>query len=181
MLWKKVNKNLTVADAIFILKDEGGILNRTKKRQAARKHIKQARWLAVVLLLVFSFLCTEAEGAAVTSPFGWRTHPVTGEWKFHTGLDIGYEYGDGIAAMLPGRVVYAAEYGGYGNCIILEHEGGDHTLYAHCSAIYVSYGQYVDQGSVIGAVGDSGLATGAHLHLEWWHNGKYTDPMGLWR
>ena len=95
-------------------------------------------------------------------------------------VDIGYDYGTGIPAMLDGRVVYAAPYGGYGNCIILEHAGGDHTLYAHCSALYASYGQYVSKGTVIAAVGSTGFSTGPHLHLEWWHNGQYVDPMGLW-
>lgn len=95
--------------------------------------------------------------APITSPFGWRIHPITGEWKFHSGVDIGYDYGTGIPAMLDGRVVYAAPYGGYGNCIILEHAGGDHTLYAHCSALYASYGQYVSKGTVIAAVGSTGF------------------------
>ena len=53
-------------------------------------------------------------------------------------------------------------------------------LYAHCSALYASYGQYVSKGTVIAAVGSTGFSTGPHLHLEWWHNGQYVDPMGLW-
>lgn len=104
---------------------------------------------------------------------------MTGEWKFHTGVDFGYEYGTGIGAVLPGKVVYAAEYDGYGNCIILEHENGDHTLYGHCSELYVSYGEYVTQGQLIAAVGSTGVSTGSHLHLEWWHNGEYADPLLL--
>lgn len=131
-----------------------------------------------IILLIIS---TTALAAPITSPFGWRIHPVTGEYKFHTGLDIGYDYGDDIYAMLPGKVVYAAYYGGYGNCVILEHNGGDHTLYAHCSKIYAVYGQQVDRGTLIATVGDSGITTGPHLHLEWWHNGQYADPIGLWR
>ena len=133
----------------------------------------------LVLLFTFSF-CSVSLATPITSPFGWRTHPVTGEWKFHAGIDIGYDYGTDIVAMLPGRVVYAAEWGGYGNCVILEHDGGDHTLYGHCSDIYVSYGDYVEKGQVIAAVGSTGLATGPHLHLEWWHNGEYADPLELW-
>lgn len=132
--------------------------------------------------LIFLF-CISLSGSAlaapVTSAFGWRTHPVTGEWKFHTGVDFGYEYETGIGAVLPGKVVYAAEYDGYGNCIILEHENGDHTLYGHCSELYVSYGEYVAQGQLIAAVGSTGVSTGPHLHLEWWHNGEYADPLLL--
>lgn len=138
----------------------------------------------LVLSLVFLsciFISIVAYAAPITSPFGWRIHPVTGEYKFHSGVDIGYDYGTGIVAMLPGRVVYSAVYGGYGNCIILEHAGGDHTLYAHCSALYAEYGQYVEKGQLIAAVGSTGISTGPHLHLEWWHNGQYADPLGLWQ
>lgn len=71
------------------------------------------------LLVVFLFCCgSSALAAPVTSPFGWRIHPITGEWAFHSGVDIGYEYGTDIVAMLPGRVVYAAEWGGYGSCMV---------------------------------------------------------------
>lgn len=137
-------------------------------------------YLIGFLVLLIIFICRNAHAAPVTSPFGWRIHPITGEYKFHTGLDIGYDAGTAIVAMKPGIVVYCAWYGGYGNTVILEHPDGDHTLYAHCSTLYCNHGQYVDKGSVIAAVGSTGNSTGPHLHLEWWHNGQYTDPMGLW-
>lgn len=137
-------------------------------------------YLIGFLVLLFVFVCRNADAAPVTSPFGWRIHPITGEYKFHTGLDIGYDAGTAIVAMKEGTVVYSAWYGGYGNTVILEHPDGDHTLYAHCNALYCNYGQWVDKGSVIAAVGSTGNSTGPHLHLEWWHNGQYTDPMGLW-
>ena len=138
------------------------------------------KFIICVLLLTVLSATGIVSAAPITSPFGWRVHPITGEYKFHTGLDIGYDYGDGIAAMLPGNVVYSDWYGGYGNCVILEHDGGDHTLYAHCSVLYCSYGQWVDKGSVIAAVGSTGNSTGPHLHIEWWHNGQYADPYLLW-
>lgn len=134
----------------------------------------------LIFLVSLMMIPAIVQAAPVTSPFGWRIHPITGEYKFHTGLDIGYDYGTGITAMLPGKVVYAAEYGGYGNCIILEHDNGDHTLYAHCSCLYSHYGQYVDKGTVIAAVGSTGNSTGPHLHIEYWHNGQYADPITLW-
>lgn len=137
-------------------------------------------FIKIIALFIFMINCSLAHAAEITSPFGWRVHPISGEWKFHTGIDIAYEYGTPIVAMLDGTVVYAAEYGGYGNCIILEHAGGDHTLYAHCSALAANYGTYVPKGSVIAYVGSSGYSTGPHLHLEWWHNNEYTDPIGLW-
>lgn len=133
-----------------------------------------------MLLLLLLVLNSAAAAPVITSPFGWRVHPVSGEWRFHTGIDLGMEYGDAVAAILPGTVVYAAAYGGYGNCVILAHAGKDYTLYAHCSKIYCSYGQNVQKGEVIATVGDSGIVTGAHLHLEYWHNGQYTDPLKLW-
>ena len=100
--------------------------------------------------------------------------------EVHSGMDIGYEEGTAIPAMMPGTVVYSAWYDGYGYTVILEHENGDHTLYGHCSALYCNYGQYVEKGTVIAAVGSTGYSTGPHLHLEYWHNNQYTDPQVLW-
>lgn len=136
--------------------------------------------IVIVLLFISSFTVNIAAAAPITSPFGWRVHPITGEWKFHSGIDIGYEEGSAVTAMLPGTVVYSAWYDGYGYTVILEHDMGDHTLYGHCSALYCKYGQYVDVGTVIAAVGSTGYSTGPHLHLEYWHNGQYTDPTALW-
>lgn len=123
---------------------------------------------------------TSVDAAYITSAFGWRIHPITGEYKFHSGLDIGYEYGAPILAMLSGKVVFAGLYGGYGNCIIIEHENGDYTLYAHCSKLIAEYNDIVEKGQCIAYVGSTGISTGPHLHLEWWKEGKYADPMGLW-
>lgn len=138
------------------------------------------RHIILVTLILLAQVNITAKAADITSNFGWRVHPVTGEWKFHSGIDIGYEYGTPIVAMLAGKVVYAAEYDGYGNCIILEHPGGDHTLYAHCSSLATAYGAQVGRGDVIAYVGSTGISTGPHLHLEWWHNNQYVDPLGLW-
>ncbi|WP_462381037.1 M23 family metallopeptidase [Phascolarctobacterium faecium] len=133
-----------------------------------------------ILLAILMLLCSTVYAAPITSPFGWRIHPITGEWKFHSGLDIGYEEGTAIPAMMSGTVVYSAWYDGYGYTVILEHTNGDHTLYGHCSALYCNYGQYVEKGTVIAAVGSTGYSTGPHLHLEFWHNNQYTDPSLLW-
>ena len=65
--------------------------------------------------ILFNTFTLQAAAAEITSPFGWRINPITGEDEFHSGIDIAYEFGTPIGAMLPGRVVYAAEYGGYGN------------------------------------------------------------------
>lgn len=134
----------------------------------------------ILILFIFTSICSLTDAAEITSPFGWRIHPITGEWHFHTGIDISYEYGTPVVAMLDGTVVFAAEYGGYGNCVIIEHAGGDHTLYAHCSSLNAYYGSYVSKGDVIAYVGSTGNSTGPHLHLEYWHNNEYTDPLMLW-
>lgn len=128
------------------------------------------------LLCLLQSFCFAVE---VTSPFGWRVHPISGAYRFHTGSDLGYGMGDAAPAMLPGKVVFAGEWGGYGNCVILEHANNDHTLYGHLSEIYVYEGQPVGLHEAIGAVGSTGYSTGPHLHLEWWHNGEYVDPLPL--
>lgn len=135
------------------------------------------KWFGLVVALVL--LARSCWAVPVTSPFGWRVHPITGQYKFHAGVDLGYEYGDPVRAMMPGKVVYCYWWGGYGNCVILEHPNGDHTLYGHMSRIDVGYGQEVPRGQMIGRIGSTGLSTGPHLHLEWWHNGAYTDPMAF--
>ena len=138
------------------------------------------RLICYLLFSIFMMMCSISFAAPITSDFGWRIHPVTGEWKFHSGIDIGYNEGEPIVAMRAGKVVFSAVYGGYGNCVIIEHNDGDHTLYAHCSSLVARYGDYVERGELIAYVGSTGISTGPHLHLEWWHNGTYTNPLGLW-
>lgn len=137
----------------------------------------------IAKILIF-FLCISihciAGAAPITSPFGWRIHPISGEWAFHTGVDIGYEYGTDIVALHAGKVVYVAPYGGYGNCVIIEDSAQDHQLYAHCSELLCSYGEMVAKGQVIARVGSTGNSTGPHLHVEYWKNGNYVDPLELW-
>jgi len=113
----------------------------------------------------------------ITSPFGMRTDPVTGRYQLHSGIDIGVGYGVPIQASADGIVIYAGWYGGYGNAIIIDHSSGLSTLYAHCSAMYVSDRQWIQRGQVIGAVGATGWATGPHLHFEIRVNGVPVDPL----
>ncbi|HEY7993958.1 MAG TPA: peptidoglycan DD-metalloendopeptidase family protein [Candidatus Eremiobacteraceae bacterium] len=113
----------------------------------------------------------------ITSPFGMRVDPVTGRYQLHSGIDIGADYGVPITASADGSVIYAGWYGGYGYAIIIDHGGGWSTLYAHCSAMYVSANQPVRQGQVIGAIGATGWATGPHLHFEIRRNGVPLDPL----
>jgi murein DD-endopeptidase MepM/ murein hydrolase activator NlpD len=113
----------------------------------------------------------------ITSPFGWRIHPISGLRRFHEGIDIAASMGTTIGAAEAGRVIYAGWYGGYGNYISIDHGGGVSTGYGHCSRIYVSVGQDVARGQAIGAVGSTGNSTGPHLHFEVRINGKPIDPL----
>ena len=101
----------------------------------------------------------------VTSRYGWRSHPVTGSWAFHSGIDLGAPKGTPVLATKNGKVSFAGWSGGYGNLVELGHsEFG--TRYAHLSAIYVQSGQNVVKGQQIGLVGSTGRSTGPHLHFE---------------
>jgi murein DD-endopeptidase MepM/ murein hydrolase activator NlpD len=112
----------------------------------------------------------------VTSNFGWRTHPILGTERFHSGIDFGADYGSLIYASEQGRVIYADWYGGYGNAVIIDHGNGMTTLYGHCSELYVKDGDAVVKGQPIAAVGSTGFSTGPHLHFELRANGEPIDP-----
>jgi murein DD-endopeptidase MepM/ murein hydrolase activator NlpD len=114
----------------------------------------------------------------LTSPYGYRIHPIYGVRKLHTGIDIAASSGTAIKAAGDGVVVFAGRWGGYGNCVILDHGGGVATLYGHCSRLAVSEGQNVTQGQSIAYVGSTGLSTGPHLHFEVRRDGHPVDPMG---
>ena len=117
----------------------------------------------------------------ITSQFGHRVDPITGEGSSHTGTDIACAEGTPILAAADGVVIVANgldSWGGsYGYYIQINHGGGLETLYAHCSSICVTTGQQVQAGQVIGYVGHTGRATGSHLHLEVHVNGSRTDAM----
>lgn len=112
----------------------------------------------------------------ITSNFGYRQDPFTGEWSYHNGTDIAAPQGTPVLAAADGTVTVANgtdPWGGsYGYHVKLDHGGGMETLYAHCSAIAVTAGQQVQQGAVIGYVGSTGNSTGNHLHFEVWIDGQ---------
>lgn len=112
----------------------------------------------------------------ITSRFGTRVHPVDGTVKNHTGLDIGASSGAAINAADGGTVTTASVYGGYGNCVIIDHGNGYQTLYGHLSSFAVSAGQTVTQGQTIGYVGSTGVSTGPHCHFEVFAGGGRVDP-----
>lgn len=120
----------------------------------------------------------------ITSPFGWRVHPVYNTKKFHSGIDIGGSYGTAIMAAGAGVVIYTAKPvqgqntggSGYGNYCIIDHGGGYTTLYGHMRNVYVKTGQKVKSGQKIGEMGSTGTSTGAHLHFEVRKNGSPVNP-----
>ena len=117
----------------------------------------------------------------VTSYYGYRVHPISGEKNYHTGVDIGMAQGTEILAGHDGTVTLAGNAGGYGLCVAIEGEAYEgHTLttkYGHCSQILVSVGQEVKAGDVIAKVGSTGNSTGPHLHLEVLVDGQYLNPL----
>ena len=113
----------------------------------------------------------------ITSPFGWRTHPVFGSQRFHSGIDIGADYGDTVAAADGGVVILSEWMGGYGKAVIIEHGNGISTLYGHNSELLVSEGQRVRKGEAIARVGSTGYSTGPHLHFEVRQDGSPVNPM----
>ncbi|MBO5434932.1 peptidoglycan DD-metalloendopeptidase family protein [bacterium] len=119
-------------------------------------------------------------GGRITSPFGWRTHPIFNSRTFHSGIDIGGPNGGNILASNSGKVIYSGWYGGYGKVVIIDHGTVNGkpttTLYAHMSTIKVNQGQSVSKGQVIGLEGTTGYSTGPHCHFEVRINGKPDDP-----
>ena len=113
----------------------------------------------------------------VTSMFGYRTHPIFGDRRLHTGLDFRAATGTPLLAVRAGEVIYAGWRSGYGNTTILDHGGGLATLYAHQSEIFVAVGDVVARGDRIGAAGATGFATGPHLHFEVRRGGAPVDPL----
>ncbi|MBA3653775.1 MAG: peptidoglycan DD-metalloendopeptidase family protein [Actinobacteria bacterium] len=122
-------------------------------------------------------LSSPIPGAAISSTFGPRVHPIFGDVRMHTGVDFDASEGTPIHAAADGVVVSAGPQGGYGNATIIDHGNSLATLYAHQSRIAVAAGQSVKRGQVIGYVGHTGYATGPHLHFEVRVNGTPVDPM----
>jgi len=113
----------------------------------------------------------------VTSGFGMRIHPISGERKFHTGLDIGIDEGTELYPVQVGKVLIVGnDPDGYGRFVVVYYGGGLATLYAHCSLILAAEGQEVDTDTVIARSGDTGTSTGPHLHLEFILDGTPQNP-----
>lgn len=124
-----------------------------------------------------SYIWPSASSVYVTSLFGNRLHPVYGYYRMHYGIDIGASYGTDIYAADGGYVTTSTYSSGYGNYVMIDHGDGRYTLYAHMTTRYVSEGDIVLQGDVIGIVGSTGVSTGPHIHFEVYEGGERVDPL----
>ena len=113
----------------------------------------------------------------ITSYYGWRTHPIFGTTKYHSGMDIAVDYGTPILAADSGTVVYSGWLGGYGYAVMIDHGSGLVTLYGHNQSLNVYEGQYVSKGTCIAYAGSTGYSTGPHCHFEVRLHGEVTEPL----
>ena len=113
----------------------------------------------------------------ITSYFGWRTHPIFGTTKYHSGMDIAVDYVTPILAADSGTVIYSGWLGGYGYAVMIDHGSGLVTLYAHNQSLNVYEGQYVTKGTCIAYAGSTGYSTGPHCHFEVRLHGEVTEPL----
>lgn len=112
----------------------------------------------------------------ITSPFGYRMHPIYGRQILHSGIDIGVDYGTPVKAALGGVVLETDWMSGYGNTVVIDHGKGLMTLYGHNQKLAVKQGDQVKQGDIIAYAGSTGNSTGPHVHFEIRVNGEAVDP-----
>jgi len=126
-----------------------------------------------------AFLRSPLEFSRITSGFSMRYHPILKEWRAHRGIDYGAPTGTRVKATSDGTVDFLGRRGGYGKVVVLRHSGGITTIYGHMSrfANGLRRGARVSQGELIGYVGQTGLATGPHLHYEFRVNDQYRNPL----
>lgn len=147
--------------------EQGGIKRRIASRQRASSNAAPS--------IAASGFVRPVPGP-ITSGFGPRYHPILGYSRMHNGVDFRAAHGESIRAAQGGTVILANVWGGFGRTVVIDHGGGLSTLYAHQSSLAVSDGDTVEAGEVIGRVGSTGLATGAHLHFEVRVWGDPVDP-----
>jgi murein DD-endopeptidase MepM/ murein hydrolase activator NlpD len=127
------------------------------------------------VILDFDY-CTPVAGT-LSSTFGYREHPIEGEERFHYGVDLAAATGTTIGCFADGTVTAVGQSSSYGNYCTVAHSGGYTTLYAHCDRVTVSAGTEVTEGQKIAEVGETGMATGPHLHFELQQEGTYLNPI----
>lgn len=115
----------------------------------------------------------------ISSPYGLRVDPFTKHWGFHRGVDVANHYAIAVKATESGTVLFAGKKTGYGKLVILEHNDGSQTYYGHLGRIFVGAGGSIAQGQLVGWMGMTGRATGAHVHYEVRQGGVAVDPAGV--
>lgn len=128
------------------------------------------------VILGFDY-CAPVAGGTLSSDFGYREHPTEGEERFHYGVDLAADAGTEVRCFADGTVTAVGDSSSYGRYCVVAHEGGYSTLYAHCSRITASSGTAVKRGQKIAEVGETGMATGPHLHFELQQEGAYLNPI----
>lgn len=119
-----------------------------------------------------------AAGRQVTSGYGWRRDPFTGETRMHRGVDLRAAYGEDVTASAGGRIAFSGAQGSFGNTVVVEHANGTRTRYAHLSVVLVRDGDTVEPGQVVGRAGSTGRATAPHLHVEVTdRHGRHLNPL----
>lgn len=170
---KLINENQSLLDEINARWDE---LNSEVDTLEARLAAQKAAATATPGSLSGYGFVWPVSSTYITSRAGYRVHPISGETKYHSGMDIAADSGSPVWAAASGTVSLAGWNGGYGYCIMIDHDNGLTTLYGHLSSIGVSVGQSVTAKQSIGAVGSTGLSTGPHLHFEIRSGGACMDP-----
>lgn len=160
-----------IAGGESLLTGQGGAL--PVSADAVSLSAPEGTTLAAVIL---SAPMAQPVRGTLTSEFGFRLHPITGEPDFHTGVDLAAPLGTPIAAAYPGLVSEVGESRVYGNYVVLDH-GGFETRYCHCEKILVRVGMKLRQRETVAAVGSTGISTGPHLHFELRVGRKSADPM----
>jgi murein DD-endopeptidase MepM/ murein hydrolase activator NlpD len=128
-----------------------------------------------------AFLASPLEFSRVSSGYGMRFHPLSGDRKPHLGIDYASPTGTPVRTVADGSVEFAGWQNGYGNVVIVQHSQNKSTLYAHLSRIHVRKGQRLEQGTTVGLVGSTGASTGAHLHFEYRVGKQHLDPLTIAR
>lgn len=179
-LIERLNTDRIALDAarIQLEKDSrsiAGLIQRKVAEQQAKIAAAKARSKARNFVSGSGIMAFPSNGY-ISSPYGWRSHPLLGYRRLHTGIDFAAGYGSTIRAADSGTVIYSGWYGGYGKTVIINHGKGITTLYGHSSKLYVKSGASVKRGQAISAVGSTGLSTGPHLHFEVRKNGTPVNP-----
>lgn len=131
---------------------------------------------SLFILCFFSTYTVNAFGGLITSPFGYRTHPIRGTVIYHSGIDIGVDYGTAVSAADSGIVTYSGWANGYGYFVMIDHGNGIVSCYGHNQELLVQEGDKVSKGDVISLSGSTGDSTGPHLHFEVRQDGEPIDP-----